>query len=60
LYLHALATDFDGTLAPDAVVDAVTVEALERFKSTGPPATNSGDGVRAALPQGGVSTAKGI
>jgi len=35
LYFLALATDYDGTLAQHGVVDAATVEALERFKATG-------------------------
>jgi hydroxymethylpyrimidine pyrophosphatase-like HAD family hydrolase len=35
LYVLALATDYDGTLASHGVVDAATLEALERFKATG-------------------------
>jgi HAD superfamily hydrolase (TIGR01484 family) len=35
LYFLALATDYDGTLAHDGVVERATVQALERFKSTG-------------------------
>ena len=32
---HALATDYDGTLARDGVVDAPTLAALERLRATG-------------------------
>jgi hydroxymethylpyrimidine pyrophosphatase-like HAD family hydrolase len=35
LYFLALATDYDGTLAQHGTVEAVTLDALERFKSTG-------------------------
>jgi len=35
LYVRALATDYDGTLASQGVVDAATLAALERFKATG-------------------------
>lgn len=35
MYLLALAADYDGTLAHDGVVDATTLQALERFKATG-------------------------
>jgi HAD superfamily hydrolase (TIGR01484 family) len=35
LYFLALATDYDGTLARDGVVDSETIAALERFKETG-------------------------
>jgi HAD superfamily hydrolase (TIGR01484 family) len=35
LYFLALATDYDGTLAQHGVVEAVTLDALARFKSTG-------------------------
>jgi len=35
LYVLALATDYDGTLASQGVVDAATLKALERFKATG-------------------------
>jgi HAD superfamily hydrolase (TIGR01484 family) len=35
LYFHALATDYDGTLAHDGVVDADTVAALRRLKNSG-------------------------
>ena len=34
LYVLALATDYDGTLASQGVVDAATLAALERFKAT--------------------------
>ena len=32
---HALATDYDGTLAHDGAVDAATLAALERFRGSG-------------------------
>src|SRR6478736_712090 len=32
---HVLATDYDGTLAHDGLVDAATVEALRKFLATG-------------------------
>ena len=32
MYIISLATDYDGTLAHDGVVDQATVEALERLK----------------------------
>jgi hydroxymethylpyrimidine pyrophosphatase-like HAD family hydrolase len=35
LYVLALATDYDGTLAHQGAVDAATLAALERFKATG-------------------------
>ncbi len=35
MYIIALATDYDGTLAEDGVVAASTIEALQRFKDTG-------------------------
>jgi HAD superfamily hydrolase (TIGR01484 family) len=35
LYFLALATDYDGTLAQHGAVEAVTLDALARFKSTG-------------------------
>src|SRR5258705_11592479 len=35
VYFLALATDYDGTIAHHGVVDAPTIEALERFKQTG-------------------------
>jgi hydroxymethylpyrimidine pyrophosphatase-like HAD family hydrolase len=35
LYVLALATDYDGTLASQGMVDAATLAALERFKATG-------------------------
>ncbi len=35
MYVLALATDYDGTLASQGVVDAATLAALERFKATG-------------------------
>ncbi len=35
MYIAALATDYDGTLAEDGVVSAATVEALERFRNAG-------------------------
>ena len=35
MYLLALATDYDGTIAHHGVVDAPTLAALERFKGTG-------------------------
>ena len=35
MYVLALATDYDGTLAEDCVVSPSTIEALERFKETG-------------------------
>ena len=35
LYILALATDYDGTLAHHGAVDATTVAALQRFKATG-------------------------
>ncbi len=34
-HFHALATDYDGTIAHDGVVDAGTVAALERLKASG-------------------------
>ena len=35
MYFLALATDYDGTLAHDGVVDAGTVDALRRLKESG-------------------------
>src|SRR5438067_2768629 len=35
LYFLALATDYDGTIAEDGIVDAVTLAALDSFKKTG-------------------------
>ena len=35
MYFFALATDYDGTLAHDGVVDSATCEAVQRFKATG-------------------------
>ena len=35
MYVVALATDYDGTLAEDGVVSPATVAALERFRKTG-------------------------
>jgi HAD superfamily hydrolase (TIGR01484 family) len=35
LYFMALATDYDGTLAHDGLVDAPTIAALKDFKATG-------------------------
>src|SRR5688572_3484988 len=35
MFFIALATDYDGTIAHDGVLDDPTREALERFKSTG-------------------------
>ncbi|HEX5281296.1 MAG TPA: HAD-IIB family hydrolase, partial [Micropepsaceae bacterium] len=35
MYVIALATDYDGTLAEDGVVSPTTIEALQRFKDTG-------------------------
>ena len=35
MYVLALATDYDGTLAEDCVVSPSTIEVLERFKETG-------------------------
>ncbi len=35
MYIICLATDYDGTLAHDGVVDPATVEALERLKRSG-------------------------
>jgi HAD superfamily hydrolase (TIGR01484 family) len=35
MYFHALATDYDGTIAHDGGVDAPTVEALERLRQSG-------------------------
>jgi hydroxymethylpyrimidine pyrophosphatase-like HAD family hydrolase len=35
LFVLALATDYDGTLASQGVVDAATLTALKRFKATG-------------------------
>ena len=32
---HVLATDYDGTIAHDGVVDADTIAALERLKKSG-------------------------
>ncbi len=34
-YFRALATDYDGTIAHDGVVDEATIEALERLKQSG-------------------------
>ena len=34
-YFHALATDYDGTIAHDGAVDEKTIAALERFKVAG-------------------------
>ena len=34
-YFHALATDYDGTIAHDGVLDDATVAALERLAATG-------------------------
>ena len=34
-YFRALATDYDGTIAHDGVVDEATISALERLKQTG-------------------------
>ena len=35
MYVTCLATDYDGTLAADGLVDAVTIDALERFRKSG-------------------------
>ncbi len=35
MYFHALATDYDGTLAAHGTVDAPTLEALEKLDATG-------------------------
>lgn len=35
VYVIALATDYDGTLAEDRIVSRSTIEALQRFKDTG-------------------------
>jgi HAD superfamily hydrolase (TIGR01484 family) len=35
LYFMALATDYDGTLAHDGLVNAPTIAAMEDFKETG-------------------------
>lgn len=35
MYVIALATDYDGTLAEDGIVSRSTIEALQRFKDTG-------------------------
>lgn len=35
MYLIAFATDYDGTLAHNGVVDAPTIAALERLKASG-------------------------
>ena len=35
MYFMALATDYDGTLACEGIVDAPTIEALKDFKATG-------------------------
>ena len=35
MYVIALATDYDGTLAEDGLVSSSTIEALQRFKDTG-------------------------
>jgi HAD superfamily hydrolase (TIGR01484 family) len=34
-YFHALATDYDGTVAHDGVMDDHTIDALERLKRSG-------------------------
>ncbi|MEZ2127671.1 MULTISPECIES: HAD-IIB family hydrolase [unclassified Sinorhizobium] len=35
MYIIALATDYDGTLAEDGAVDAATIQALHRFRDSG-------------------------
>lgn len=35
MYFHALATDYDGTLAHYGAVDASTIQALHRIRETG-------------------------
>ena len=35
MYIVCVATDYDGTLAHDRVVDESTIEALDAFKRTG-------------------------